>query len=195
MISSIRHYLSRALIGLLVCFVPLSIFGAESATKEVAAASAAPSSKITETRDAFLAFALEKAKTYTDKAEVAVSKAVDVVGEEAPVAMKEFLIWRAWMHGIKAISPVVVLTFGLFLFFGNILKWTTTEIRPGSYHSETILVKGTEKEVILTVLGGVLSLSGLVSFCVLSISNIMSFIQVIVAPRIYIIEQVMGMFK
>lgn len=182
MTSSIRYVLA----SLLIC-VTSSLFSAESTTKEVAPA-APVSSKALETRDAFLAFAFEKAKSYTDKAEMAVSKAVDAVGEEAPAAMKEFLVWRAWMHGVKGCFPLMVLCLGLFLF---IKQWPLWEL--GGYNDD--LVKGTTLNIILSIVGLISSLISTLLFLVSGAGHIMSFIQVTVAPRVYIIEQVMGMFK
>ena len=158
-------------------------------TPAVTAPAAAPQKSsppsLSQTRDAFLAFALDKAKGYTDKAEIAVSKAVDVVSQEAPLAAAEFLRWRAWMHAIKGLTPLLLGIIGIVVFCWQWGKWKAH----GDY-----LTSGTMGNVVATTAGGIVSLISGVVFLAAGAGHVLSFVQISVAPRVYMIEQVMGAF-
>lgn len=136
-------------------------------------------------KDAFLAFALEKAEKYSGTAEQVVSKAVDTATKEAPLLAREFIIWRAWMHAIKGVFPIVLFTVFLTLFCKQWGKW-----QDDGYGN---LKKGTTGNVIATVVGGIGSgVTGVAS--VICADHILSFVQVLVAPRVYMVEQVLNLF-
>jgi hypothetical protein len=132
------------------------------------------------TKDAFLQFALEKAKQYTGVVEDAVSKAIDVASQEAKPMMEEYLRWKAWYHGIIGIGVV-----GGLVVFALVcgVSW--------------IIVSQTNSEVMFGV--GVVSTIGTFILVLLTASvgasNLMSFIQLQVAPRIYLIEQLRELLK
>lgn len=167
------------------------IFGwALAAVLPVFAADASATTKndASPTKDVFISFVLDKAKVYTDKAEVAVSKAVDVVTTEAPRLVQEFLRWRLWMHGISTFLPVGLLILGFYLFFKHFGKW-----KMDAYGNH--LVEGTPANVIATVLSGVLTLASLIISIAISLDHLMRFIQVLVAPRVYLVEEVIKVLK
>ena len=144
--------------------------------------------KLADTRDAFLAFARDKAKTYTDKAEVAAGKAIDLIAKESPLAVAEFLRWRAWMHGLKGLFPLALLAGGLLLMN---FHWGRYEF--GGYYGNQ-LKKGTELNVAGFVIGAVGSLVAGISFTIAGFSHLLNLTQLLVAPRIYLIEQVLHQF-
>ena len=142
-----------------------------------------------ETRDAFLSFALDKAKSYTGTAEQIATKAVDTAVAEAGPTAIEFLKWRAWMHGIKAFTCILIFGIGLTLFCVQWRYWAL-----GGYCGEQ-LVKGTAGNVVATVIGGVVALISFLTFFASSpYGDLLSFVQIMVAPRIYMIEQVLHLF-
>ncbi len=144
--------------------------------------------KLIETRDAFLAFAFEKAKTYSEKAELAVSKAVDVVSSEAPEMLKEFLRWRACMHGLKGLAPIVLMGLSFWMY-----SYSWPRFKLNIFWEK--IVKGEVHNVIFGWVGLVGIFAGFITMCVVGLHHFMSFVQILVAPRIYIIEQVTNMFK
>lgn len=167
------------------------IFGwALAAALPVFAADASTTTKndASPTKDAFISFVLDKAKVYTDKAEVAVSKAVDVVTTEAPLLVQEFLRWRLWMHGINTFLPIAFLILGFHLFFKQFSKWKMDQY-------ENRLVEGTPANVIATVLSGILTLASLIVSIAVSLDHFTRFIQVLVAPRVYLVEEVIKVLK
>lgn len=139
------------------------------------------------TKDVFISFVLDKAKAYTDKAEVAVSKAVDVVTAETPLLVQEFLCWRLWMHGIKFFLPVILLMLGLYLFFKYFNKWETD-----TYGNK--LIQGRPTDVIISIVSGVLSLVSLAG-SIVNVSHLMLFVQVLVASRVYLVEEVIKVLR
>jgi len=120
-------------------------------------------------KDAFLSFVLTKAEKYSGSMEVAVSKAMD----EAPIVAKEFLVWRTWEHG-------------MFLAISWALAFVLVV-------TGIILAKEESKDTRL----GSLALF----FCVviipfgIGVEQLFYLIQIQVAPRIYIIEEISKMIK
>jgi hypothetical protein len=137
-------------------------------------------------KDAFLSFALEKAEKYSGAAEIAVNKAVDAATEEAPQLAKEFIIWRAWMHGIKALFPMALLAISIVLFLKQFPRWTL------GYGDS--LSAGTPLNVIGSVVGGIGCLVGFAITCLSGLGHFLNFVQILVAPRVYVVEQVMTLF-
>lgn len=162
------------LIGLLIS-VPLMATQTSPVDKEVTT----QTNKI-DYKDAFLSFALEKAKTYSDKAEVAVGKAVDYTVKEAPEVAKEYLTWRAWYHGLHFLFPVLGSIILAIVFLLCFRKATWDNDGPSVYD-------------ILTIVTGVSNIFMFTAVC-LNIDHLYSFVQINVAPRVYMIEQVMHLF-
>lgn len=143
--------------------------------------------KESSSKDAFISFVLDKAKTYTDKAEIAVSKAVDVVSSEAPLLVSEFLRWRVWMHGMSFFIPFVLMCCGFFMFFNFFDRW---KMQPYG----DALKEGEVSDVVATVVFGALFLINVI-ISIVSIGHLMSFVQVLVAPRVYLVEEVIKVLK
>lgn len=175
--SSILSKLSAILAFAIVSFLssPLSSFAADSATKKTKANTVAKP----EASDAFMKFLLSKAEKYSDKAESAVSKAVDIAMEEAPALAKEFLAWRAWKHGLYFAAINLLLISGIFLTYKGVKSIQADE----------------EVAPALIVPGVCLSLFGITFFAVEGMSNLLSLVQIHVAPRIYLIEQAVNLVK
>lgn len=174
----IRSLLTAALLG-------VSALAAET---KVEATPAAKPPTVEATRDAFLSFVLDKAKTYTDKAEVAAGKAIDLITKESPLVVAEFLTWRAWMHGLKGLFPLVVLAGGLILMN---FHWGRYEF-DGCYGQE--LIKGTQLNVAGFIVGSIGGLVSALIFMTDGISHLLDLVQLFVAPRIYLVEQVLHQF-
>jgi hypothetical protein len=151
------------------------------ATQPQVEQSAAKVSVQASTEDAFLQFALEKAKQYTGVVEDAVSKAIDVASQEAKPMMEEYLRWKAWYHGAWACVGGVIFVVPLFFFllgiWGACHRWSEDAVIP------LYLLGG-----IATVIGGIFGLGTM-------FGNLMSFIQIQVVPRIYLIEQLRELLK
>lgn len=119
--------------------------------------------------DRFLSLVLSKAEKYSEKAEEGISKAVDVISEETPKVIEEFLVWRAWKAGIIGFGWLAIAIFGggglLFLLY----KKNVWEAAPLLIFPTVPMVFG--------------------------IDYILEFIQIMVAPRVYIIEQAIQLIK
>jgi len=144
------------------------------------ATKAAPPS-FAESRDAFLAFALDKAKTYTGKAEEVATKAVDTAIKEAGPTAIEFLRWRAWYHGLHVVLPLV----GALFYFGIWGYWMRRAYKASAFDSWGIP---------LAMGGGTLGIFICVGVCVSIADHLYPFVQILTAPRIYIIEQVLHLW-
>lgn len=178
---------SKILTPILTLILSALLFAAPAlAVESTEKTAAAPAAK-TDYTDAFLSLALDKAKLYSGKAEDAIGKGVDIAMEEAKPTAMEFLRWRAWSHGIKALFPPVLLVLFVAL---QLWQWPRFEF---GYHED--LIKGTVLNVVASIVAwvgiGVCSIMTIV----VSFPNLMDFIQLWVAPRIYVIEQVIGLMK
>ena len=131
--------------------------------------STAETIKKVSTSDQFLSFVLSKAEKYSEKAEEGIGKAVDAIATETPKVIEEFLIWRAWKHGMIGFGCL-----GLFFLINGVGLYLC-------YRNDCW-----EMSMFLT-----LTLFLLIPIC----EHILNFIQVIVAPRVYIIEQAINLIK
>jgi hypothetical protein len=121
------------------------------------------------TSEQFLSFVLQKAEKYSESVETGVSKAVDVIVEESPKVVEEFLVWRAWKAGFIGFGCLGIVIFGgggLLFFFWRTDFWEASPI------------------LIFFIFPAVFA-------CV----YILEFIQIMVAPRVYIIEQAIQLVK
>lgn len=130
--------------------------------------------------DAFLGLALEKTKLYSGKVEDAIGKAVDVTQKEAPELMREFIVWRTWKHALAAMWPISFLLIGIV---SAILGFNTK--KGWGYDCPS-------QWAIMTAAGFIM-----LFFCLISggYREIEKLVQVTVAPRIYIAEEVMSLIK
>lgn len=181
------HSITRAF-ALLLAAVLLAIAAPASAAESSRSPESVATSAQTDPKDAFLSLLLEKTQKYAAAGERAVEKAVDAVATEAPLALAEFLRWRAWMHGIKGTLPLVFLAVGLVLFVWQWGKWST-------YRNSECLEKGTTGNVVATIAGAATSLISLIAFLAAGLPDLLSCVQILVAPRIYVIEQALGALK
>lgn len=147
----------------------------------------------TTTRDSFLAFALDKAKSYTGKAEEAVSKAVDVASTEAPVLFKEWITWRIWYHALHVVLPLLMIAVCMLVAYlaNRKARW--------DYGPDNL-------RAVLTIVGWTLSIIFSVFWFFSALVNdppntrdreqghLYSLVQVCAAPRVYTIEQVAHLF-
>jgi len=139
-------------------------------------------------KDAFLGFVLQKAEKYTEKTEAALGKAVDIAKEEAPELAREFIVWRACMHGIKAIFPLVIICVIIACYIKiSKLLW--------GKHEESPRDDWDGGAIAFNIVGGVGGAVGIVFLSFLSFNNFLPFVQCLVAPKIYIIEQVLNLVQ
>lgn len=153
------------------------------------AAPVAPAVAKTESyRDAFLSFALEKAKTYSGALEGAASKAIDVAKAEAPELAREWLRWKAWEHALYEVIPLMLLGAFVALFLYN---WSRFQM--GGYRNGE-LVKGAFYHVVLSWFGVLGSAATAIALLV-NLPHLFTLIQIWTAPRVYMIEQVIDLAK
>lgn len=170
---------TRLLLLSVLLFAPF-VSAAESTPEVVAQTKEVAPTKLKVATDDFLIYAMDRAKSYTGKLEDGVAMAVDTVREQSPLVVAEFLRWRAWKHGICGfVAPAILLLWLPFIIWG---------LSTGSDHHNTVRfflggVAGCFYALVLLMTGPLWA------------SNIMSFIQIQVAPRIYLIEQVAALVK
>lgn len=132
------------------------------------------------TKEEAMSFILDKAKEYTEKGEAAISKAVDLAMKETPKIVREFLAWRFWKHLIYGFVPIAVLASCLIV--GVILIWIAEKF---------------DLEELAFIPISILSVIALISLLVFfadGIANLMSALQIHMAPRIYLIEEAAKLF-
>jgi len=170
-----KHILLVALLGFFASSAfsaPVYVANAENAEKPPVS-----------TKDQFLQFLADKAMTYTDKVEDAIGASIDFAKKEAEPTMREFLVWRAWKHGMIFAMPFSVFLFGISLV---VFCWKGANLNPDKYNFN---VRGG-----LVWLGFALAfIFGLIA-CI-NLDDLFSFIQIQVAPRIYLIEEVSKLIR
>lgn len=149
----------------------------DKALEQAAAPVTNQSTELAKTGNEALRFILTKAKEYTGKVEDGIGKAVDVAQREIGPTVEQFLRWRLWRHGIYAFSTLFgyLLILGAYAWFWRYSK---------TWHDDFDQVCG---RLVGTVVAG-LMIS--ISFSTTCLPNLLSFIQILVAPRIYLIESV-----
>lgn len=129
-------------------------------------------------KDAFLSLALQKAKLYSGKAEDALASGIDLATKTAPELAREFCAWRAWKHGLSALPGVLMSLFAIIAI--------PLGFRAGKRNEW-------EDFPALLAVGG---LSGIMALCAMPAwgAHILDFVQVLTAPRIYMLEQLAHAF-
>lgn len=125
-------------------------------------------------KDEFLRFVLTKAENYSGKIEDAVGQAVDVATKEAPETVRQYLVFSAWREGIYFFGPLAAFLFCFAACLVSYYKADWNDVAPAN---------------IFCVIGG---FSGFILFIVVlgNMPHLLTLIEIKVAPRIYIIEQV-----
>lgn len=122
----------------------------------------------------FLGWLFGKTKEYTGKVEEAIPAVVDATMKESKEVVKGFLLWRAFKHGMNA--------FGLFVIIGVIVY--------GIYRLGKTIIKEDSGENFGVLLACFITgLFIIVPTGLRFIENFYNFIQVLLAPRVYLIEQ------
>lgn len=128
--------------------------------------------------DEFMRFALDKAKQYTGTAEQVVGKTVDLVQKEAPETVEQFLKWRFFQHMAYFLIPVsaTILCTAAFLFcWWAKIKWDDNW------------------GIGIPIFGAFGFFAIMFSLC--EIGDLLKAIQIYVAPRIYLIEELGKLLK
>ena len=153
-------------------------------TQADAKQAAAPAPTEVNYKDAFLSLVLRKAEKYSDKAEVAIGKAVDIASEEAPILLKEYIGWK-----LAASISYIVLPFLFAVFF-----WILLAVCKGKaeWSRDDSPANASAFFVCASWVGGIVSS---IAFIVATIVNTATILQLIITPRVYIIEQAIELIK
>jgi hypothetical protein len=173
-----------ALIGLLAISLPAEETDAKllTNTEEVKRFVDTAEAKPTRT-DEFMDFMLGKAKTYTEKGEAALSKTVDFALKEAEPTVKEFLVWRFWQHTIYFLIPMSIAVIALITSIWNGKKSATIN---QAYRTDA-------REVVCFI-SAVVALVAIL-FTGACVHHLMSALQIHLAPRVYLIEELGKLIK
>lgn len=126
---------------------------------------------------------VSKAKSYGGKIEDGLSKAVDYGMTEIPIVVTEFLKWRLWRHGIYAFIPgaaVLAAIIAAIVLIGRANK--------DRWNSDGLCM-------ITAIWSAATLVGGSVIVWNIVMPNLMSFIQILVAPRIYLLESLAHLVK
>ena len=104
-------------------------------------------------------------------------KAVDLGAEQLPLVVQEYLAWGIAAAAVWAVFCTLTLIAGLAA-----MRWTWGNERLWDYLNEPA-------GIFLTLGSGCMVVGGIVG----SITNTLTLIQITVAPRVYLIEQLRGM--
>jgi ABC-type multidrug transport system fused ATPase/permease subunit len=132
--------------------------------------------------DEFMRFALDKAKQYTGTAEQVVGKTVDLVQKEAPETVEQFLKWRF----VRAVLGIGI-PLSIFLL-ASITTGILFRVSKNTWEGGPCLTN------IAAIVGVVITLFSLIG-SLASMDNVFEAIQIHVAPRIYLIEELGKLLK
>ena len=127
-------------------------------------------------QDQFLGLVVEKAKKYSDAAENGIGKAVDLVKAEAPELLQEFMRWRMFKH---AFATLMLIPLAISMYYGWRFAFKFNDDSAG----------------FGTLIMGCYSMGSCVVLVFWMLPNMMGFFQILIAPRIYIIEQAAALLK
>lgn len=121
-----------------------------------------------------LSLIIDKARQYSEAGEMAVGKAIDLAQQEAPEVIKEYLTWKfieaAWIPACMLF--VAACLAGVFFYCFK------QEYKYDGHHIS----------MVFSVTFGIMAL--IVFAC-----NIMKPVQIAVAPRVYLMDQVISVLK
>lgn len=154
---------------------------ASAPSAPVAAPAEAAPEGVLSSKDALLHFILTKADKYSGKIEDGIGKAVDEIERETPGLVKEWLRWRFIENAFYFIEPILVaIILGLVALF-CLSRWKAAlkaRTDPDGWIMGTILPAIFS---VIMVAGGV---------CI-NMDNLLACVQIVIAPRIYVIEHVL----
>lgn len=160
----------------------LLLFAGLAATSLHAAETPADTKITVDHKDRFLTFIYDKAVAYTEKGEAAFEKAIDLAATEAPLLMEEFLRWRFWyhaLHGSLLIAGTLVwVGFAMWLY----RRASATHWSDGDWSTSFGVV------VVCGIMFGPLPYMRMGH-------HIFDALQVAIAPRVYLLEQVIQLVK
>lgn len=151
---------------------------------------------------------LEKAHKYSDAAEsaiggavgmakTAVTKGYDLAAQEAPLVLQEFLVWRFTTSVVKFIVPFALFVIAIWVFLRNFPKWIDS-FRADQAGTRSRDFRDADARQIKTGLAGWFGLVFTIITCIWTIScvdNLMTAVQIKVAPRVYVVEQAVDLYK
>jgi hypothetical protein len=135
-----------------------------------------------------LSWMAERAKVYTGKLEVGLSAAVDAAMVEIPKTLQEYLAWKAAYHAIFGLSgPIIAIIFMIFMS----VAYRKADWRNG------------DMAVVVTIASGVMIFVCLCAFIIGGASrgsmsgfeHTTKLVQIKIAPRIYLIEELGKLIK
>jgi hypothetical protein len=168
---------SYALIGVIL-FALVGVRADEPAKAEPAAPAK------TDYKDAFLQLALEKTKLYSGKIEGTVEKAVDITMKEAPEVAKEYLRWKFWENIVRATAifmASIILTLACVMFVKKGME-TRNESAEGPL-------------IAVGVIAGVIDVFVLAALFFEALPSALAAVEIAIAPRVYLIEQLGHLLK
>ena len=175
------------LISLVLCMgLPAIAEDVKNPTPEKPVAALVEKSKI-DYKDALMSFVMKKAEKYSEAGEVTVEKGVDLAMKEAPILVEEYIKWRAFYHAMRFLIPLSI-ALGWIYFMMKFIKLANTKGWENEYRNEP---SG------YGCLGGVSIFIQLVLFIVTlcHTDHLFLFVQTMIAPRVYILEQAIQLLK
>ena len=109
------------------------------------------------------------------KANGVVSKAIDLAQQQGPELIREFLVWNAWKYGILCFTGLASL----------IVCWFV--IRR--------IQKMDDRDRYNIVWEPIVAVTAFIAGTVLVLNNFLTFVQVLVAPRIFLLDYVTSLIK
>ncbi len=120
---------------------------------------------------------MSKAQLYSGKIETGVSNAIDLAQKEVPELVKEFIVFRTWKHAITALLFITLFVSGSVL----VKKCVSRDWRNASGD--------------VSIMAAIFVSSALLFIGIEIYRECLNLIQVIVAPRVYMLEQVIELIK
>ena len=142
-------------------------------------------------RGEFAELVLEKMRKYSAAGENAVSKAIDEIQEQTPIIIKEYLHWHLAQNLFYVVLTDVSFIFLVVMFCKTFPKWLSSLTETTNPHKTTDVDVKQFKYGASGILSGIFS--AVVLWIILAhLEWYLDSIKIMIAPRVYLIEQVAG---
>lgn len=130
---------------------------------------------------------LEKAQKYTGKVEDALGVALDKVQEEAPATVSQYLWWHACYNAFVVLSLSAATVYGV--------RTVGPAVAAADKADDDGDLGPFVSSLTKAVLSGLIGVIGIAGMFISGIGALLNVIQIIVAPRIFLLERISELVK
>lgn len=147
----------------------------------------------------FLGFVLDKAKTYSGKAEDVIGKAVDAAEVEAKPLMEQYLTWCFLHNALDIGLPVLFFLPFSIIFYRSVKRWTSIVFDPANSRDNDgryPWIPTAAGPLYGSIWGAIIcgtgtAVSGIFVLC--NLDGIYQMVEIRFAPHVFLVQQVLNL--